>query len=300
VFNSLLALRHSSPSQASSFRFIVQPGDGLESSYDRPMSQASLIRQDANMKESPAMKNETKVIKNPLTIVGVFAGLVEICGSVVFHNLGVAQQNLFIWFLMGFPTLLLLLFFTTLNFNNRVLYAPSDYKDEDNFIKTISPLKLSDEQKKLQEELTELIKIKPRPVWDSPKELPSNLAPGDLMFAKLRAQRTEKLLTAESLAIGKLEREFGDKFQRGASFGGMGNSKIIFDGYVPIDNEINAVEIKYVDSTHGLKSRINNVVNRAKEARLAVPERSRSTFKLMIVLILDNGIPWIKALFRSN
>ncbi len=41
------------------------------------------------------------------------------------------------WFVMGFPALLLLLFFGTLNFNAKVLYAPSDFQDEENFLNTL-------------------------------------------------------------------------------------------------------------------------------------------------------------------
>jgi len=38
---------------------------------------------------------------------------------------------------MGFPVVLVAVFFATLNFNPTALYAPSDYKNEDNFLSTI-------------------------------------------------------------------------------------------------------------------------------------------------------------------
>lgn len=46
-------------------------------------------------------------------------------------------QGIFVWFVMLFPILIVVLFFATLNFNPKVLYAPSDYKDEDNFLQTM-------------------------------------------------------------------------------------------------------------------------------------------------------------------
>lgn len=46
-------------------------------------------------------------------------------------------QSIFVWFVMLFPILIVVLFFATLNFNAKVLYAPSDYKDEDNFLQTM-------------------------------------------------------------------------------------------------------------------------------------------------------------------
>ena len=74
-------------------------------------------------------------IKNPLTIIAIFAGIAEVSGTLVLPFISAANQQTFIYFLMGFPILLILLFFATLNFNHKVLYAPSDYENEDNFVK---------------------------------------------------------------------------------------------------------------------------------------------------------------------
>lgn len=74
-------------------------------------------------------------IKNPLTIVAIFAGIAEISGTVVITHLTERDQGIFVWFLIGFPVLLILFFFLTLNFNHKVLYAPSDFEDEENFMK---------------------------------------------------------------------------------------------------------------------------------------------------------------------
>ena len=73
-------------------------------------------------------------VKNPLTIIAIFAGISEVCGGIVLPFIQQENQLIFIYFLMYFPTLLILLFFLTLNFNHKVLYSPSDYRDEDNFI----------------------------------------------------------------------------------------------------------------------------------------------------------------------
>ena len=82
------------------------------------------------------MIENIKRVGNPLTIIAVFAGLAEISGTIVLPLLEKDSQYLYIWFLMTFPTVLVVLFFLTLNFNHKVLYAPSDYSNEDNFVKT--------------------------------------------------------------------------------------------------------------------------------------------------------------------
>lgn len=73
-------------------------------------------------------------VRNPLTIIAIFAGISEVCGSVVLPFIQHENQLIFIYFLISFPTLLVFLFFLTLNFNNKVLYSPSDYRDEENFL----------------------------------------------------------------------------------------------------------------------------------------------------------------------
>jgi len=81
------------------------------------------------------MTEKIGLIKNPLTIIAIFAGIAEVSGTVVLPFISEENQELFIYFLICFPSILVLLFFVTLNFNNKVLYAPSDFKDETNYIK---------------------------------------------------------------------------------------------------------------------------------------------------------------------
>jgi hypothetical protein len=89
-------------------------------------------------KTNNKMTENIKKINNPLTIIAIFAALAEVNATI---SLGLIPENLqaiFIWFVLAFPTLLVICFFITLNFNTRVMYAPSDYKDEKNFIDTLS------------------------------------------------------------------------------------------------------------------------------------------------------------------
>jgi hypothetical protein len=73
-------------------------------------------------------------IKNPLTVVGIFAGIVEVSGTIVVPFILPANQAIYMWFLMIFPSLLVAIFFLTLNFNHTVLYAPSDFRDDQAFL----------------------------------------------------------------------------------------------------------------------------------------------------------------------
>ena len=80
------------------------------------------------------MIENIKSVKNPLTIIAIFAGIAEVSGTVVMPFMSEANQGIFIYFLMAFPTLLVLLFFITLYIKANVLYAPSDFTDEKNYL----------------------------------------------------------------------------------------------------------------------------------------------------------------------
>lgn len=76
-------------------------------------------------------------ISNPLTIIAVFAGLAEAFATIALIKLPENSQQVFLYFVMGFPTLLVILFFYTLHKNHKVLYGPSDYKDQSMFFDLI-------------------------------------------------------------------------------------------------------------------------------------------------------------------
>ncbi|MNO23266.1 hypothetical protein D3C76_130660 [compost metagenome] len=93
------------------------------------------------------LNNRSKV-QNPLTIIAIFAGLAELAGTGVLLGLPNDVQNIFVWFVMGFPVGLVLAFFLVLVLKHEVLYAPSDFVDENNFIELLK-------QKKVQQDLVE-------------------------------------------------------------------------------------------------------------------------------------------------
>ncbi|MCO8314014.1 hypothetical protein [Pseudomonas mandelii] len=78
-----------------------------------------------------------KRITNPMTIIAIFAALSETSAAVSLPFLDNEERELYVWFLISFPFYLLFLFFATLNFNYRSLYAPSDFVKGKHFIKAM-------------------------------------------------------------------------------------------------------------------------------------------------------------------
>jgi len=61
----------------------------------------------------------------PLTIIAIFAGIIEASALATLPFLSESSQKLYTWFLVGFPFFLTALFFLTLNFNYKSFYNPS-------------------------------------------------------------------------------------------------------------------------------------------------------------------------------
>lgn len=73
-------------------------------------------------------------ISNPLTIIAVFSGLAEAFATVALIQTPPEIQNIFVFFVMFFPTLLVLLFFGVLIFKNEALYAPGDFENQEHYL----------------------------------------------------------------------------------------------------------------------------------------------------------------------
>ena len=76
-------------------------------------------------------------IKNPLTMVSVFAAISEMSMAYVITGLSDKLQEIFIWFVMGFPTVLVLIFFFILYRKPAVFFSPGDYKKEELYVSSI-------------------------------------------------------------------------------------------------------------------------------------------------------------------
>jgi hypothetical protein len=63
---------------------------------------------------------------NPISVIVIFAGLSEASATGVLPYLDADTRQIYIWFLIAFPSALVLMFFLTLNFNHKTLYGRPD------------------------------------------------------------------------------------------------------------------------------------------------------------------------------
>lgn len=193
------------------------------------------------------MLESIKKISNPLTIVAIFAGLAEITGTGVFPFLKDDSQGIYIWFLMGFPTLLILLFFVTLNFNYKVLYAPSDFADENKFMKLLS-------RPTAEERLMKLSLVNENDMGASPeRQSETQNQKVDLKYRAAIWRNSASIhYLAEELVITKLSQEF-DEIEKEVLLR-SGKSQFLFDAIAKKGTKVFAVEVKYLKDRQTLKN----------------------------------------------
>lgn len=202
------------------------------------------------------MVEKIGTIKNPLTIIAIFAGIAEISGTIVLPFISEVNQGNYIWFLMIFPLSLVLLFFVTLNFNHKVLYAPSDFQNEENFFKSIRSASPSERNDKLLDEVREIAQMPTTQVVRVPSIETSKIPSPTITQRDLRAN----YLLAEELILNRIASDMGGQLVRNVTIGGAKSSNsYVFDGMIRKGDggrTITFVEVKYFQNQAQIESRL--------------------------------------------
>lgn len=224
-------------------------------------------------------------IKNPLTIIAIFAGIVEISGTLILPFIEKENQEAYIWFLMVFPFVLVVVFFLTLNFNHKVLYAPSDYKNEDNFLKSLSPATYTERAKKFEEELEESAVVSKADQSAMKKNDPDSLSYQKL----LRRSAQASYMLSEELVFAKLQREYPSKIVRGVKNDEGKGIGYIFDGFISEKSGATIIEVKYVRNGGGTSPihRLQDTVNRIERSVLLLPNSVQKNIRLLLAIVTD-------------
>jgi len=246
-------------------------------------------------------------IKNPLTVVAIFAALAEVSGTVVLPILERDVQFVYLWFLMLFPVLLISLFFATLNWNHTVLYAPSDFQNEDNFMfaKASASAILRKGDLEVQEQSVQLDDLEtetPEAAIEDAgvpaeldakqqdstaqtplaKELPKHIERPSSDVMRLRSR------VATDLALGRLEREHGTFFLRDMAV--PQRPDLVFDGISAKPGPLTVVEVKYNHSGRSPSMFIANTFSRVQQLYDTLSPTEKSSFKFVMVYVTGDQI----------
>lgn len=232
-------------------------------------------------------------IKNPLTIIAIFAGIAEISGTVVLPFIAPENQATYIWFLMIFPMLLVIVFFLTLNYNHKVLYAPSDYQNEENFLRSLPQASVAEKVEKIEEELVDTentASIKQEegsPIadaTDTPEmqdaERP-NIRRNTHVYVKAFHNSASAALRLEKRILDVFEKRVAVPIRRDIKLGDF-----VFDGLYVNDDVATVVEV--ILPSRGIsKFTIDKFIRQVSKARHSLPYRQ---VVAQIVIAIDVGI----------
>lgn len=117
--------------------------------------------------------------KNPLGIVGLFVCLVYGLACAVFlangRNFNCGENWILVSFVAIFPCVILFVFYRLVTLHHKKLYAPSDYKNEQNFMSMMSDEQIS---KRLDEEIESSADSSPNGLSSTARETRKSLGPG--------------------------------------------------------------------------------------------------------------------------
>lgn len=238
------------------------------------------------------MKNVKGLTKNPLGIIGLFISLIYgfacLVLGVSISNLQTANERLpLIWFIIIFPIVILLAFIFLVINHHQKLYAPSDYKNEDNFLKSMDKFVKRDktsQSEKISEDVKTLVEDK-EDVLRKTNATPLKLSPSDISSLK------QNYLLAEDLALKEFELNNNVSLKRNI-FLQLENSskKFEFDGIGEKEGNLFLVEVKFSTLKHlskKMKLRIQDFLRDIEENENVL---SRFIVNLKPVIIIVSEI----------
>lgn len=208
------------------------------------------------------------LVKNPLGIIALFILLVYgilslLIGSVAFscedkRIFDKEQIDIIVYFLVGFPLIVLAIFYWLVTRHHQKLYSPQDYKNDDTFLKTIPIFKATNEEvrKKYEEEQV----IQNAIVQVTGAEMKISVGDVNTTTKDTYLPTPMDLLTPidvmglEEKAIQQLEKEYSIKFDRNIKLEYENNDFILDAGYLDTDTmQFVIAEIRMLKSSFAVE-----------------------------------------------
>ncbi|MDH3668623.1 MAG: hypothetical protein OEN23_16990 [Paracoccaceae bacterium] len=218
-------------------------------------------------------------VRNPLTIIAVFAGLAEVSGTGILPLLSAETQSIFVWFLMGFSCLLVALFFWTLHTKHHVLYAPSDYRDETLFASRFERGTTISRVENIEKEIEELSGAAVEASAPATNSENSNSRIADPLAA---------YLLAEELAVVKLSEKYNVSFDRNVRL--KENPDLYFDAVSLKNQSIIIAEVKLVKNTRISENLVRNNFKSVQSIFKRLSREQQSLFQFIFCIVFDDGI----------
>lgn len=191
-----------------------------------------------------------KLSRNPLGIIALFIVLVYGIAALVFglqaDTLEPSLKAPLIYFLVGFPVLVLLVFTWLVSNHHTKLYSPADFRADESFLRTID---LREQNLRLDAEIDAVVPDESIETIEGG----SKIVPEKVMLAR-RSDIRESIILAEDLVFRDLELEFSAPIRRHVELR-TGTGETQLDGAILQRSKVVGVEVKFFRRSFGRKSR---------------------------------------------
>ncbi|QLA15973.1 hypothetical protein [Desulfolutivibrio sulfoxidireducens] len=227
-----------------------------------------------------AMVEHVGHIRNPLTIVAIFAALAEVSGTVILPLIPLETQQIYVYFLMGFPVILLLLFFSVLLFKHHVLYAPSDFNNDDTFKDILQHRSYNEVINKIDTEI-ELTSGADTNSLPSEKVQSSSSVDNDSFVVSYRGYN----IFVEDLVIEKLTRDMRIRFDRYLAL--KTNSKVVFDAVSYGEDNAVVLDVYFTRVSVSVNDKIDNFIERVNQFIDEIPSSLKGKVLFVFSIVTD-------------
>lgn len=222
---------------------------------------------------------------NPLGIVALFIALIYgfatlLLGSTA-DKLTPAEREPLVWFVVLFPVLVLAVFYVLVARHHWKLYAPGDYKNDDSFLKALTP---DQRAARLDEEIAALQAVPETTIpAEATKSVVDATSPQEREVAVPSAADLRTMFSrVERLALDKLRRDRKLSIQTEIAVGDQ--PSVAFDGVAETDSEFIAIEIKLLRASWIPADRLREIFYRGVLVQEFL-RRRRSPKKVRLILV---------------
>lgn len=234
-------------------------------------------------------------VKNPLTVIAIFAGLAEVSGTAVLPVLEKDIQRTYVWFLMLFPLFLVAVFFFVLYKKHHVLYAPTDFKDDETFARLFEGASSLIKVGKLISESDDsppengIVGVDER--IDEPKSASEGHADMTTSAESISAAETLRnsfqgnSLLAEELVSAKLTKDFGLHFERNLAV--KGQPRLVFDAVASGSDRAVVLETRFTRNGNVSEDRLSEYFRRVDQFSQTLPEQLKGKIEFVLAIVTD-------------
>ena len=251
----------------------------------------------------PSKGSMKDLVRNPLGIVALFISLIYafanlLLGATV-SSLNEQERYPLIIFIVLFPVVVLGVFYRLVSKHHGKLYAPGDYKDDQSFLRTLSP---QERQEKLDLEVAEALPdhqaTEVTPAGPEALPQPSRSTRGfttDVMPSNL-SRLYDDIRTTEAAALAYLERQYGPAEARDI---GIGGTDVNFDALLKSAEKHTFAEVKMLRAPTPGTAMLDRVLYSA----VVADKFFKGRFKLVLLVVYrfnKEELPKIESMWRKR